>query len=123
MSRLKDDKTGAIGARGPASLGAALLRRTGILTTLLLDQIEPELESVTSSDFELWLRFVLTPEESTRFSDWSCADEAGSRDLQDRFRRARDDNDLENLLRQAQSALAATLSREVGRGRAAGGAK
>lgn len=120
MPRLKDSKIAAGGARGRASLDATLLRRPALLAALLLDQISPELEPAVSSDFELWLRFVLTPEEAAKFRRWLRADQAACRDLQKRFRQARDDADLEILLRRARMVLDMTSSGKVRRGRATG---
>lgn len=115
---LKSRKSG--GVRGQASLGPALLRRPAVLATLMLDRIKPEHEPAASGDFRLWLRFVLTPEETARFRRWSRHDRAGCRALEKRFRQAVDDADLEVLLQQTRSALASAPGRsKSGAGRRA----
>lgn len=109
ITRLKDR---ARGSRRRASLSASLVRRPGILAALLLDQVEPRrtADPGAAGEFDLWLRFVLTPDEAALFRRWARGDHSGSQFLRKRFRQARDDLDLENLL----SEVRLVLSRESG---------
>lgn len=111
---MTDSKFARIGsAKGPASLGAHLLRRTGILSTLLLDQIEPDRQSL-SDDFELWLRFVLTPEQAERFGRWSLVDLNGREEFKVRYQRTFDEVGVELLLRDVRRRLDAESNRGTG---------
>ncbi len=104
ITRLKDRGGGA---RRRASLSASLVRRPGILAALLLDQVEPKQTADPGSigEFDIWLRFVLTPDEAARFRRWARGDHAGCQFLRKRFRQARDDLDLEGLLGEVRSVL------------------
>jgi len=113
IARLKDR---ARAGRKRASLSASLVRRPGILAALLIDQVEPDrsIESGSASEFDLWLRFVLTPDEGARFRRWARGDHTGSQFLRKRFRQARDDMDLEGLLVEVRSVLARNSGRDDG---------
>lgn len=112
MARLKSQRTTK--AKGAATLGASLVRRTGILSTLLLDQIESDLEIGAPDAFTLWLCFVLTPEEYARFGDWSPANKAGRQAMEKRYQTARDDDDLEGLLGDVKAAISGAANHGAG---------
>jgi hypothetical protein len=109
-------KVRARGGRKRASLSASLVRRPGILAALLLDQVEPDqtADPGSAGEFDLWLRFVLTPEEAVRFRRWARGDHSGSQFLRKRFRQAHDDLDLEGLLAEVRSVLARSSGRDAG---------
>lgn len=110
IARLKDRARG----RGRASLSASLVRRPGILAALLVDQVEPKQSADPGSagEFDLWLRFVLTPDEVARFRRWARGDHASCQFLRKRFRQARDDIDFEGLLEEVRSVLARISGRD-----------
>jgi hypothetical protein len=114
IARLKDRTRG--GTRRRASLSASLVRRPGILAALLLDQVEPKQTTDPGSigEFDLWLRFVLTPDEVAQFRRWARGDHASCQFLRKRFRQARDDLDLEGLLKEVRSVLARISGRDDG---------
>lgn len=113
IARLKDRGRGG---RRRASLSASLVRRPGVLAALLLDQVEPKrvVDPGSVGEFDLWLRFVLTPDEAARFRRWARGDHAGCQFLRKRFRQARDDLDLEGLLGEVQTVLARISARDDG---------
>lgn len=113
IARLKDRTRGG---RRRASLSASLVRRPGILAALLLDQVEPKRTADPGSvgEFDLWLRFVLTPDEVARFRRWARGDHAGCQFLRKRYRQARDDLDMEGLLAEVQTVLGRLSARDDG---------
>lgn len=114
IARLRDRTRS--GVRRRASLSASLVRRPGILAALLLDQVEPGQipDPGSVGEFDLWLRFVLAPDEVARFRRWARGDHAGCQFLRKRFRQARDDLDLEGLLVEVRSVLARMPGRNSG---------
>ncbi len=85
-----------------ASLSGKLVRRPVVLATLLLDQMAAEPDEGRLDDFELWLRFVLSPGEATGFQRWSQDNPEEHRDLERQFLALGDENGLDGLLKQVR---------------------
>ncbi len=103
-------------------LSGDLVRRPTVLASLLLDRADPALAETTDpsdTDFALWLRMVLSPDEAALFRSWAGANPAPGRAIRRKFDRATDDDDFEALVRETRAALAAIpqTGRQTGRGR------
>ncbi len=106
-----------------ATLRGDLVRRPTVLATLLLDRADPALAETSAgaafvpaepgaggsnSDFALWLRMVLAPDEAALFRSWARANPVPGRAIRRKFGRATDDDEFEALVRETRAALATT---------------
>lgn len=79
---------------------------TEVLNAYLQHQSQPRSKPDANDEFGLWVRFVLTPEDAALFRRWAEQDPMGLHDLRKCYRQARDEHDLEILLRNIQAKLA-----------------
>lgn len=80
---------------------------TEVLNAYLQHQSQPrpKANAELSDEFWLWLRFVLTPEETALFRRWAEQDQMGHNELRKRHRQAHNEHDMEILLRDIRAIL------------------